>query len=143
MVMPRDTTDEQTELLADMRARIEAATSEIARLTADLTARQEWADELESVVDVALGLLDTPLVVLGDDLRIRALSRGAGGRLEGDAVVGKPLSSVVPEEVFAAVEARLASPATDSAERADEPAASPVEVQPLPGGGAVVMFTGG
>jgi hypothetical protein len=58
--------------------------------------------------------------------------------------VGKPLSSVVPDEVFAAVEARLASSARGPNEQeGDEAASIPIQVQPLPGGGAVVVFGAG
>ncbi|MGH9251946.1 MAG: hypothetical protein ACRD0W_20880, partial [Acidimicrobiales bacterium] len=93
-----------------------------------------------------LGLLDTPVVVVGDDRRIRALSRGAGERLTGDAVVGKPLSSVVPEAVLTALEARLATTARGSDDWEVDGAESgsiPLDVQPLPSGGAVVVFGAG
>jgi hypothetical protein len=142
-------TQDEAALLAEMRARVEAAAGEIDRLTSELTAREEWADELESIVDLALGLLDTPMVVVGDDRRIRALSRGASERLGGDAVVGKPLSSVVADDVFTAVESRLvaAPPGADqtvasaAAATSDESAALTVaNVVALPGGGAIVVF---
>ena len=143
--MPRDATDEQSKLLADMRARVESAAAEIDRLTSELTAREEWVDELESVMDTVLGLLDTPVVVVGDDRRIRALSRGAGEHLTGDAVVGKPLSSVVPEDVFAALEARLAAAKGSDEWEVDggERGSMALDVQPLPSGGAVVVFGAG
>ena len=146
MVMPREATDDQSKLLADMRARVESAAVEIDRLTSEQTAREEWVDELESVMDLVLGLLDTPVVVVGDDRRIRALSRGAGKHLSGDAVVGKPLSSVVPEDVFALLEARLATAGRGSGELdvdGAEPGSMPLDVQPLPGGGAVIVFGAG
>jgi hypothetical protein len=146
MVMPREATDDHTRLLADMRARVESAAAEIDRLTAELTAREEGVDDLETVIDVVLGMLDTQVVVVGDDRRIRALSRGAGEHLTGDAVVGKTLSSVVPENVFAALEARLARVETGSDDGdADDagPESMPMHVQPLPGGGAVVVFGAG
>ncbi|MGH9228744.1 MAG: hypothetical protein ACRD07_08435 [Acidimicrobiales bacterium] len=146
MVMPRDATDDQSRLLADMRVRVESAAAEIDRLTSELTASEEWADELESVMDRVLGLLDAPVVVVGDDRRIRALSRGAGDHLTGGVVVGKPLSSVVPEDVFAALDARLAAAARDPDEweRDDaEPGSMPVDVQRLPSGGAVIVFGAG
>jgi nitrogen fixation/metabolism regulation signal transduction histidine kinase len=145
-VMPREATDDDTELLADMRARVESAAAEIDRLTSELTAREELADELETVIDIVLGMVDTQVVVVGDDGRIRALSRGAGERLPGDAVVGKALSSVVPGDVFAALEARLARAQGGSDDRAAddaEPESTPMDVQPLPGGGAVVVFGAG
>jgi nitrogen fixation/metabolism regulation signal transduction histidine kinase len=146
MVMPREAINDQRKLLADMRARVEAAAAEIHRLTSELTAREEWLDELETIMDTVLELLDAPVVVVGDDRRIRALSRGASERLKGDAIVGKPLSSVVPEEVFAALEARLAATARGSNEvdvDGAEPGEMPLDVQPLPGGGAVVVFGAG
>jgi nitrogen fixation/metabolism regulation signal transduction histidine kinase len=145
MAMSRDATDHQSKLLADMRARVESAAAEIDRLTSELAAREEWVDELESAMDLVLGLLDAPVVVVGDDRRIRALSRGASEHLTGDAVVGKPLSSVVPEEVFAALEARLAMAASGSDEwELDRAGGSvPLDVQALPGGGAVIVFGAG
>jgi hypothetical protein len=143
--MTRQATEDQSKLLADMRTRVESAAAEIDRLTTELTTREEWVDDLETILDIVLGLLDTPLVVVGDDRRIRALSRGAGERLTGDAVVGKALSSVIPDEVFAALEARLATAASGSDGDAApvEPGSTPLDVQRLPGGGAVVVFGAG
>jgi len=144
--MPPEATDDHTKLLADMRARVESAAAEIDRLTSELMARNEWVDELETVIDIVLGIVDTQVVVVGDDRRIRALSRGAGEYLTGDAVVGKALSSVVPEDVFVAVEARLVRAARgsdDSDADSAEPESMPMDVQPLPGGGAVVVFGAG
>jgi hypothetical protein len=146
MVMPRQATDDKSELLADMRTRVESAAAEIDRLTSELTARDEWVDELETTMDIVLGLLDTPVLVVGDDRRIRALSRGAGEQLTGDAVVGKALSSVLPEDVLAALESRLAAAVTcsdDGAAAGAEPGPTPLDVQRLPGGGAVVVFGAG
>lgn len=143
--MPRKATEDQGKLLADMRSRLESAAAEIDRLTSELTAREEWVDELETIIDVVLGMVDTPVVVVGDDRRIRALSRGAGKHLTGDAVVGKPLSSVVPEHVFAALEARLgaATGSDESEAEGAEPGSTILDVQQLPGGGAVVVFGAG
>jgi nitrogen fixation/metabolism regulation signal transduction histidine kinase len=146
MVMPREAIDDQKALLADMRARVETAAAEIDRLTSELAARDDWVDELETIMDMVLGLLDAPVVVVGDDRRIRALSRGASEHLTGDAVVGKPLSSVIPEEVFVALEARLAAAERGSDERevdSARPGSMPLDVQALPGGGAVVVFGAG
>jgi hypothetical protein len=142
-VMPRQATEDQSKLLTDMRARVESAAAEIDRLTTELTAREEWIDDLETILDVVLGLLDTPVVVVGDDRRIRALSRGAGERLTGDAVVGKPVSSVLPADIFAALEARLATAASGSDGDAAEPGSTSLDVLPLPSGGAMVVFGAG
>ncbi len=144
--MPRQATDDQSKLLADMRARVESAATEIDRLTSELTAREGWIDELETIIDIVLGLLDAPVVVVGDDWRIRALSRGVGEQLTGDAVVGRALSSVVTEDVFAALEARLATAASGSDDGnavGGEPGSQPRDVQRLPGGGAVIVFGAG
>ena len=141
--MPRQATEDQSKLLADMRTRIESAAAEIDRLTSELTAREGWVDELETIIDIVLGLLDTPVVVVGDDRRIRALSRGAGEQLTGDAVVGKAMSSVLPDDVFAALEPRLATAASGRDGDAAEPGSTPFDVQRLPGGGAVVVFGAG
>ncbi|HKA85377.1 MAG TPA: hypothetical protein VKD21_16010 [Acidimicrobiales bacterium] len=144
--MPREATDDDTQVLADMRARVEAAAAEIDRLASELTAREELADELETVIEIVLGMVDAQVVVVGDDGRIRALSRGAGEHLPGDAVVGKVLSSVLPDDVFSAMEARLARAEGGSDGRAvddAEPESVPMDVQPLPGGGAVVVFGAG
>jgi nitrogen fixation/metabolism regulation signal transduction histidine kinase len=144
MVMARQATEGQSKLLADMRTRVESAAAEIDRLTSELTAREEWVDELETIIEIVLGLLDTPVVVVGDDRRIRALSRGAGEQLAGDAV-GKALSSVLPDDVFAALDAQLTTVASgsDGDAAAAEPGSTPLDVQRLPGGGAVVVFGAG
>ena len=99
---------------------------------------------LETIIEIVLGLLDTPVVVVGDDRRIRALSRGAGEQLAGDAV-GKALSSVLPDDVFAALDAQLTTVASgsDGDAAAAEPGSTPLDVQRLPGGGAVVVFGAG
>jgi hypothetical protein len=140
--MTRQATEDQSKLLADMRTRVESAAAEIDRLTTELTAREEWVDDLETTLEIVLGLLDRPVVVVGDDRRIRALSRGVGERLTGDAVVGKALSSVIPDEIFEALEARLATAASgsDGDEAPAESGSTPLDVQRLPGGGAVVVF---
>jgi len=140
--MTRQATEDQSKLLADMRTRVESAAAEIDRLTTELTAREEWIDDLETTLEIVLGLLDRPVVVVGDDRRIRALSRGVGERLTGDAVVGKALSSVIPDEIFEALEARLATAASgsDGDEAPAESGSTPLDVQRLPGGGAVVVF---
>lgn len=142
--MARQATEGQSKLLADMRTRVESAAAEIDRLTSELTAREEWVDELETIIEIVLGLLDTPVVVVGDDRRIRALSRGAGEQLAGDAV-GKALSSVLPDDVFAALDAQLTTVASgsDGDAAAAEPGSTPLAVQRLPGGGAVVVFGAG
>ena len=131
--------DDPTELLRELRARIERATGEIDRLAAELQDRDRLVDELESTLDAVLGLSAVPVVVIGDDRRIRAVTRGASQRLEGGDVVGKPLSSVLPETEFAAVEERVGHP-REAGPSAPDAASTEVQVLALPGGGAVVVL---
>lgn len=147
--MPRDPADDPTRLLAEMRARVEGAAAQVAELTAELEARDGVVDELESALDALLGWVDLPIVTIDADRRIRALSRGAVRRFEGESVVGKPLSSVVPDDVFTLIESRLSAqlggdraaggggPSPPGAGRTAND--SPV-VEALPGGGAVVVL---
>jgi nitrogen fixation/metabolism regulation signal transduction histidine kinase len=131
--------DDPTELLRELRARIERATAEIDRLAAELQDRDRLVDELESTLDAVLGLSAVPVVVIGDDRRIRAVTRGASQRLEGGDVVGKPLSSVLPETEFAAVEERVGHP-REVGPSAPDATSTEVQVLALPGGGAVVVL---
>jgi nitrogen fixation/metabolism regulation signal transduction histidine kinase len=131
--------DDPTELLRELRARIERATAEIDRLAAELQDRDRLVDELESTLDAVLGLSAVPVVVIGDDRRIRAVTRGASQRLEGGDVVGKPLSSVLPETEFAAVEERVGHP-REAGPSAPDVTPTEVQVLALPGGGAVVVL---
>jgi hypothetical protein len=131
--------DDPTELLRELRARIEGATVEIDRLAAELQDRDRLVDELESTLDAVLGLSAVPVVVIGDDRRIRAVTRGASQRLEGGDVVGRPLSSVLPETEFAAVEERVGHPC-EAGPSAPDATSAEVQVLALPGGGAVVVL---
>jgi hypothetical protein len=153
--MPHEAHEDPAALLAELRTRVENAAGEIAQLTAELANRDACIDELENALDAVLGLVETPIVVAGDDLRIRALSRGAVQRLGPDAEVGKPLSSVVPDDVFARVEARRSAgsaPDEPAGATYDPPAAAAgrsgsaggvVHVEALPAEGAIVMLPDG
>jgi hypothetical protein len=127
--------DEPTTLIAELRARVEAATSQMDELTTELTHRRAAHDELESLVDVLLGVGDTPVVVVDDERRVRALSRAATERWEG-AAVGKPLSSVVPDDLYDRLVAQLDA-------RGGGSGAGDTLVHPLPGGGAVLVLVAG
>jgi hypothetical protein len=129
--------DDPTRLLAELRARVEAATAEIEQLAADLVATRALADDLESVVDVLLGLGGATVLVIDDDRRIRGLSRAAAERLEGVAV-GKPLSSAVPDDLFDELASRL--DAEPQGARPPARAGAGAQVYPLPGGGAVLVL---
>ena len=127
--------DDPTQLLADMRARLETSTAEIHDLASSLATARGLADDLETVVDVLLGLGGPRVLVIDDDRRIRGLSQAAAEALEG-AAVGKPLSSAVPDELFDEVVARL-----DAQPQGTRPlACAGADVYPLPGGGAVLVL---
>ena len=128
--------NDPSQLIADLRARVEASTGEIEQLAGALTDSRALADDLESLVDVLLGVGDIAVLVVDDDRRIRGLSRGAAERIDGSAV-GKPLSSALSDDLYDDVSARLDGGAAGSA-RAGDPAG--VDVYPLPGGGAVVVL---
>jgi len=133
--------DEPTTLIAELRARVEAATSQMDELTAELIHRRAAHDELESLVDVLLGMGDTPVVVVDDERRVRALSRAAAERWEG-AAVGKPLSSVVPDDLYDRLSAQLDG-GGGGGDGGDGSGAGDTAVHPLPGGGAVLVLVAG
>lgn len=125
--------DDPTKLIAELRARLEAATREMDELVDEVVLRRAVNDELESVVDVLLELGDTPVIVVDEERRIRGLSRAAADRLEG-AAIGKPLSSAVPDELYDRLVAQL-----DDGPGGSESA----RIHPLPSGGAVLVLVGG
>ena len=126
-----------SQLIADLRARLEASTDEIEQLARALTDSRALADDLESVVDVLLGATDVLVLVVDDDRRIRGLSRAAAEQIEG-AAVGKPLSSALTDDLFDLVSAHLDAVGTGAPAAGVENA----DIYPLPGGGAVVVLEG-
>jgi PAS domain-containing protein len=126
--------DDPTALLAELRAKLEAATRQIEDLVAEVASLRELADDLESIADVLLEVADVPVLVVDADGRIRGLSAAAARRLEG-AEVGKPLSSALSEDLYDRVTARLGA-----ARPAPAPPEDELRVEPLPGGGAVLVL---
>lgn len=127
---------EAAQLLAEMRASVEAATRRLDEATSELSFRRAQVDDLETVVDLVLGLSGTVVVVVDGRRQITGLSRGAKAQHPG-LDIGKPLSSLVPAELVDAVSACL-----------DEPPDHPIDLDgaqvgarlhPLPGGGAVLV----
>lgn len=129
------TEPDPTELLAAMRRRVEDAAERLGGLADEVDEVRSRDDDLESLVDVLLGLVDAAVLVVDDDRRITALSRGAAARLDG-AAVGKPLSSALGAAEFDAVSARL--DAADAAGQAGGDGGG--GVHPLPRGGAVLVL---
>jgi hypothetical protein len=136
--MPDDA-NEPTRLLAELRARVESAAQQMADLTTELAMRRSATDDLESLVDILLGLGDTAVVVIDEERRIQGVSRAAAERFEG-AAVGKPLSSVLPGETFDRVAARV--DVQHPRDGGGQFEAGDVLVHPLPGGGAVLVLAG-
>jgi hypothetical protein len=129
--------DQAAQLLAEMRANVEDATRQLDELTSELTMRRALVDDLESLVDLLLAMGDTAVVVIDDRRRISGLSRVAAERLDG-AALGKPLSSVLPAPIVDELTEGLDS---GEAGQIDLPVAgSGACVQPLPGGGAVLVL---
>jgi hypothetical protein len=129
--------DEAAQLVAEMRASVEVATRQLDELTSELSTHRCLTDDLESIVDVLLGVGDTAVVVIDDARRISGLSRAAAERFDG-AAVGKPLSSVLPDTVADEVAGWLDG---DRAGGGDgPPVGERARVHPLPGGGAVVVL---
>lgn len=127
---------DSSQLIADLRARVEASTQEIEQLAGALADSRALADDLESLVDVLLGAADALVLVVDDDRRIRGLSRAAAERIEG-AAVGKPLSSAVSDDLFDLVSSHLDAAAGDQLG-----GSAGADIYPLPGGGAVVVLEG-
>jgi len=123
--------DDPALLIAELRARVEAATAQMDELVAELTVRRAVNDELESLLDVLLGLGQDLVVVVDDERRIRAVSQAAADRFEA-AAVGKPLSSALPGDLYDALSAQL-----DGDRSGTDPGA---QIHPLPGGGAVIVL---
>ena len=138
-----DEAADAAELLAGMRRRVDAAAEDIERLTAELAERTQALDELEAVADAVLGAADTPIVVVGADRRLRAVTRGAAELLGVDGpVLGRPLSTVVPDDVVEATRERLDRIVEEPGIEAETVAAGEwkVTVEGLGDGGALLVL---
>lgn len=133
--------DEAAALLSELRARIEEATAEIERLTAELVQRGRALDELETLTDALLGATDTAVILVGEDRRVRAMSRGAAELLGVErSQVGRPLSTVLPDDLAEAVGERLDAAREGGASSSGSSADAPVRVRMVAGGNALVVL---
>jgi predicted phage gp36 major capsid-like protein len=131
--------DEAVALLAELRARVEEAAAEIERLTAELVERNQALDELETITDALLGVTDTAVVLVGNDRRVRAMTRGAADLLElKGSQVGRPLSTVLPDDV-----AREVGECLDGQVGEDRVAGGSATVRVVDGGDALVVLSPG
>jgi hypothetical protein len=126
--------DDPTALLAALRAQLDAATTQVDELAAEVAGLRELADDLESLADVLLDVGNVVVLVVDADRRIRGLSAAAARSFDG-AAVGKPLSSALPGDLHDSVVARLDAPQPAAAAPDGDP-----RVAPLPGGGAVIVL---
>jgi nitrogen fixation/metabolism regulation signal transduction histidine kinase len=131
--------EEAAALLAELRVRVEEAAVEIERLTAELVDRSQALDELETIMDAVLGVTDTALILVGDDRRVRAMTRGAADLLATQgSQVGRPLSTVLPDDQVDTVAEALDAARPD---RGDiEAGGGAATVRALPGGEALVVL---
>lgn len=130
-----------------MRSRVEEAAADIERLTAELDERTRGLDELEAMTEAVLGVTDTPLVVVGEDRRVRAVSRGAAEALGlSEPHLGRALSTVLPDDILEAVTDHLERVWSATRDGDGEPASSiragrwAISVEPLENDGAVVVL---
>ena len=83
--------------IEEMRIELERAAGDLERVTAELRERSDQVERLEALLDEMLGLLDVPVVVVGPDRRVAAMSRGAAGVLrQNSRALGKAASAVLP-----------------------------------------------
>jgi hypothetical protein len=93
-------------------------------------------------LDTVLGLVERLVVRVDRDRRRREPEPKAARLREGDIAIGKPLSSVLPDDVFTIIEERRSTRPGGAGEsgRSGRPpgagargtAAAPVQVEPLP-----------
>lgn len=124
------------ETLRAARAALDAAAEDVGRLTDALAASRLELDDLETLLDLVLGVTSTPVVVVDRSRRVTALSRAAEDRL--GVGLGDPLADVLDSEP-----AREVGELLDGGEPADAdlPAAGEgARVRLLPGGRAVLVL---
>ena len=115
----------------EMRNELERAAGDLERVTEQLRERSDQVERLEALLDEALARLELPVVVVGPDRRVAAMSRGALALLpETSRVLGKAASTVLPR----ALVDRLAALA-DGTSKADG-----TDLVALPGGATLVVL---
>jgi nitrogen fixation/metabolism regulation signal transduction histidine kinase len=118
--------------LDEMRSELETAAGDLERVTEQLRERSDQVERLEALLDEMLGLLEVPVVVVGPDRRVSAMSRGAAHLLpETSRVLGKAASAVLPR----ALVDRMAAFA-DGTTPADDR-----DLVALPGGATLVVLS--
>lgn len=81
----------------DARAELDRAADDLERLIERLDERTQRVEWLESLLDEVLELLAVPALVIDDERRIVAASRGAEAQFPGVAEsLGRPATAVLP-----------------------------------------------
>lgn len=85
------------ETIEEMRDELERAAGDLERITEQLHERSVQVERLEALIDHMLGLLELPVVVVGPDRKVSAVSRGATALLpQTSRALGKTAASVLP-----------------------------------------------
>jgi nitrogen fixation/metabolism regulation signal transduction histidine kinase len=85
----------------EMRNELERAAGDLERVTEQLRERSDQVERLEALLDETLARLELPVVVVGPDRRVAAMSRGALALLpETSRVLGKAASTVLPRALL-------------------------------------------
>jgi hypothetical protein len=84
------------DLVRAARDAVEEAERRLDEAAGQLAERRAAADQLESLLDAVLAVVETPVVVVDRGRRVTALSRAASARL--GCRVGDPLTAAVPAE---------------------------------------------
>jgi nitrogen fixation/metabolism regulation signal transduction histidine kinase len=125
----------------EMRTELERAAEDLERVTAQLRERSDEVERLEALLDTMLGLLDVPVVVVGPDRRVAALSRGAAEVLpENSKALGKAASSVLPRRLADRVVAFADGQAAGQADGEGATEDDSDGLVALPGGATLVVL---
>jgi len=120
--------------IEEMQTELERAAADLERVTTELRERSDQVERLEALLDEMLGLLDVPVVVVGPDRRVAAMSRGAAGVLpHNSGVLGKAASAVLPRA--------LADRVVAFADGTIGPDADGAGLVALPGGATLVVLS--
>jgi hypothetical protein len=139
----------------EMQSELERAADDLERVTEQLRERSDQVERLEALVDRMLGLLEVPVLVVGPDRRVAAMSRGAAAALSGTGttrVLGRSAASVLPRplaERVAAFADRTERAGQAVGEGAGRPDSGPPsegteadgDLVALPGGATLVVLS--
>jgi PAS domain-containing protein len=131
--------------IEEMRNEMERAAGDLERITEQLHERSVQVERLEALVDHMLGLIELPVVVVGADRKVSAVSRGAAALLpQTSRVLGKNASSVLPRPLADRLAAFADKVAAAEGTEDDSPASGGLaegnDLVALPGGATLVVL---